>query len=108
MTLGAARIGALATKIDTRAKEGSIEGADELLSEIDVAFGATVAELRALVNASGRRGRPPTLIRPPVPPRSGRSPAPRAALCSLRRAVPTFPLPADLVASLLSPLAWHC
>ncbi len=51
MSLGAGRIGMLAAEIDRRAKEGSIEGADDLLTEIDVAFGATISEFRDLARA---------------------------------------------------------
>jgi PAS domain S-box-containing protein len=79
MSLGAARIGALATEIERRARGGAIEGADDLLTAIDLAFGDTVAELRAL----GHKGDPAsTATAPdpavsttpfrPVPPSSGR------------------------------------
>jgi CheY-like chemotaxis protein/HPt (histidine-containing phosphotransfer) domain-containing protein len=53
MSLGAMRIGMLAAEIDRRAKTGSIDGADELLTEIDVAFGVTVTELRDLAHGLG-------------------------------------------------------
>jgi CheY-like chemotaxis protein len=58
LSLGAARIGALATEIDRRAKAGTIDGADALLTSIDVAFGATVAELRSLAQGPDPAGAP--------------------------------------------------
>jgi PAS domain S-box-containing protein len=84
MSLGAARIGALAREIDRRAKAGSIDGADDLLTAIDVAFGATMSELRALAYTldadedAGAHAPDPAIM--PTPIRSVPPAAPRSML----------------------------
>ena len=52
--IGAARMWALARDLDLLAKEGRLDGADELYERLDAVLGATISELRGLA----RSGRP--------------------------------------------------
>ncbi len=91
ISLGAARVGALAAELDRRAKAGSVAGAEEILAAIDLAFGATIAELRALA-----RGPEASEEAPRAAPRPAPDPVPRPTPF---RVVPDSPEPPMLRAA---------
>ncbi len=66
MSLGAVTIGTLASELVRRAREGSIDGAAELVAEIDAAFGRTMAEFRSLTTPDGAAPAPAVTPHPAV------------------------------------------